>query len=188
MNLEELLQNADTLEQIAKQFGIDSNQASQIIKNAVPEISNSINENTSSKDGLKSFWKALEDHQKDPVDDMLTDPNKVDTTDGDKILGHIFGEKKQNIEENISQKQGVPASSVNGILKYLAPIIMAMLAKQALSKKPARAQTNTQAPSNNPDILESMLGKESSVTKMAKSFLDKNKDGSILDDILGNLF
>lgn len=180
MEITELLKNSGALEQLSGQFGLDNGQVEEIVKGALPEITNSINENTSTEEGLKSFWDALNDHKDAPVEEMLTNLDKVDTEDGEKILGHILGDKQEALTESLSAKQGLSAASVGGVLKYLAPVLMAAIGKQAM--KPAEKK------GDNNDLLESMLGKDSSVTKMTKSFLDKNKDGSILDDLFGNFF
>ena len=184
MDFSEILKNAGALEQIANQFGIDNTQVEGIVKNAVPEISRSINQNTSSEEGLKSFWDALNDHKDDPIEDMLIDPNKVDLEDGDKILGHIFGERKSEIEQNLSQAQGLSAGATAGVLKFLAPIIMGMIGRQVIAKKPAQVPSI----STGGGILDSFLGGDSPVSKMAKAALDQNKDGSIFDDLLGKIF
>lgn len=180
MDLTQLLQENGSINKIASQFGIDSKQVEEVINSSLPKMSEAINQNTASQDGLKSFWDALNDHQNDDVEGMLTDVNKVDTNDGDKILGHLFGENKETYVEEISQKQGLSASSVGSIMKILAPILMGVLGEQATKK--------TSNDSGLGNILDSFLGSGSSVTKMAKSFLDKNNDGNILDDLFGSIF
>lgn len=182
MDFSEILKNAGALEQLASQFGLDNTQVESIINSAVPEISNGINKNTSSEEGLKSFWDALNDHKDAPVEDMLQDVEKVDTEDGGKILGHILGERTTEVEQNLSQAQGISAGAVGGILKFLAPLIMGMIGRQAVSKKPA---VN---PEVGGGIIDSILGGDSPVSKMTKNMLDQNNDGSILDDLLGKLF
>lgn len=180
MDLTQLLQQKGSINEIANQFGLDARQVEDVINNSLPKISEAINQNTASQEGLKSFWNALNDHQNDDVEGMISDVNNVDTNDGDKILAHIFGEKKDAYVDEISQKQGISASNVGGIMKILAPILMGMLGKQTTNK--------SKTDSGFGNILDSFLGSGSSVTKMAKSFLDKNNDGNILDDIFGSIF
>ena len=190
MNFTDILKTGGALDQLDDQFGLDKSQVESIVEGALPKITENINNNASSKDGLKSFWDALNDHKDAPVEEMLSDVNKVDTTDGEKILGHIFGEDKPAVEEELSQMQGLSAASVGGIMRFLAPIIMGMIGRQVLGdKKPqVEAPEPTMKEGQGGGLLDSLLGGDSAVTKMAKSFLDKNKDGSIIDDLLGKMF
>lgn len=197
MDIKELLRNNGTLEQLAQQFGLGDSEVENVLDRTIPEISRNIKENASTEDGLSSFLNALQDHKDAPVDEMLTDVNKVDTNDGEKILAHIFGNRKQNVEQEVSQKQGISSAAVGGLMKYLAPLLMGIIAKQLTSRKPQTQtqqndpyQTDNQAGSgaSGKSILDSILGTDSPVTKKAGSMFDKNGDGSFLDDLLGGLF
>lgn len=177
MDITNLLKENGFLEKLASQYGLDSTQVEEVVSKGLPEITKSINANTSTENGLSSFMKALQDHKDDPVDEMLADPNKVDTTDGSNILSHILGDRKENLTNELSQVQGLSASSITGIFSSLAPILMGMLGKQATGGSSAGG-----------GLLDSLLGSDSPVSKMGKSFLDKDKDGSFLDDLLGGIF
>ena len=50
--------------------------------------------------------------------------------DGGKILGHVFGNRQQNVQNALSKQSGVDASSVGRILKMAAPVVMGLLGKQ----------------------------------------------------------
>lgn len=177
MDINQLLKNSGALEKLARQYGLNSTQVEEVVSRAVPEITKRIQTNTTTDGGLDSFLKALQDHKDDPVEAMLEDPAVVDTDDGDKILSHIFGDRKEPITTELSEVQGLSAPSVSGIIKHLAPILMGLLARQA--SKPTERDGG---------LLDGILGKNSSMTSMGKSFLDKDKDGKILDDVLGSIF
>lgn len=192
MDLTELLSKGGLFEQLANQYDVDTNKVEGVVKNGLPKLSEAINKNASSEQGLESFMKALKDHKDDDVDTMLTDVNKVDAEDGEKILGHIFGEEKPAVEHEISQVAGINPQAVGGILKILAPILLGLLGNSALKakKKPSTEEAEVAEATEGGlgGILDSFLGKDSNVTQMASSFLDKDKDGSIFDDVLGKLF
>lgn len=67
------------------------------------------------------------------------------------------------------------------ILVMLAPLLMGMLAKQAKTKK----MTDNNGLES---TLESMLGGRSGLGGLLTGFLDKDRDGSMIDDIIGGMF
>ncbi|HHV42619.1 MAG TPA: DUF937 domain-containing protein [Clostridiaceae bacterium] len=181
MDLSKLLAQSGLIEQLANQFNLGSDQVEKVVENGLPRISSAINENAASENGLNSFLKALTDHKDDDVKGMLQNVNKVDTEDGSKILGHIFGERKPAYEEELSQEQGISVSNVSGILSSLAPILMGLMGSQ-LKKGGKSADLGLQ------NIIGSFLGDNSSVTKAASSFLDEDQGGNFFKDLLGKIF
>src|SRR5690606_14211241 len=106
---------------------------------------------------------------------------KSDTVnDGNKILDHILGNKKNNVEKAIGIKSGLDTSSVAKILKVAAPILMGLLGNQAQQKA-------VSSPSGLEGLLGSLLGdnSENSQQSFIESILDADGDGSIMDDVAG---
>jgi hypothetical protein len=96
--------------------------------------------------------------------------NRQAVADGNAILGHILGSKdvSRKVASAASGKTGVS----EGILKQMLPMVAAM-AMGALSKqKAARA-------------VDRGTAGDSGALDMLNSFLDADKDGSAMDDILG---
>ncbi len=52
------------------------------------------------------------------------------TADGEKILGHVFGDNKANVTQNLAAKSGLDAGAIAKMLPALAPIVMGMLGKK----------------------------------------------------------
>src|SRR5205085_8901957 len=113
------------------------------------------------------------------------------SADGAGILGHIFGARKQGAEDGLARATGVSTGQGAQILALLAPLVLAQLGKMTrergigpsdlggvLAAQAAKAQ---QHPAAHPSLIESLL--------------DRNGDGSIVDDVgraglgmLGSLF
>jgi hypothetical protein len=106
-------------------------------------------------------------------------------SDGDGILGHVFGNNRTAVEQGIAQKSGVSLSKIGPLLAIVAPIVMAYLGKE-------KRQTNTGAGGLG-DLLGGLLGgatQQRSTTggglmDMLGGILDKDGDGNPLDDLLG---
>ena len=174
MDLLNLLLNqggGQSVRQLANNFGLDENQAVSALSSLLPALGQGLARNASSQGGLESLLGALTggQHQR-----YLEDPSilsQADTiNDGNGILGHILGSKEvsRQLAQQTSEKTGIGAD----ILKKMLPMV-ATLAMGALSRQTASVQQTPGASAA--DGLSSMLG----------SFLDSNRDGSIVDDVLG---
>src|SRR3546814_13729641 len=73
-------------------------------------------------------------------------------TDGAGILGHIFGGQQERAQAGVAQATGLQGGQANQLLKILAPIVMAYLAKRMFQGN------GGQAACANPDALSGILG------------------------------
>ena len=101
--------------------------------------------------------------------------------DGGKILGHVFGNRQQNVQNALSKQSGVDASSVGRILKMAAPVVMGLLGKQ-------QRQSSINDANGLTNMLGGLIGGNFHNEKQSffESILDAdNDDGSIIDDVAG---
>ncbi len=106
-------------------------------------------------------------------------------SDGDGILGHVFGNKRPAIEQGIAQKSGISMDKIGPLLAILAPIVMAYLGKE-------KRQTNT-GTGGLGDLLGGLFGggnqqqsrSGGEVMDILGGVLDKDGDGNPLNDLLG---
>jgi hypothetical protein len=130
----------DAVGAIADNLKIDSNQVSSVITNALPTLLGALQQNASTENGAASLAKALGDHA-GSAGNIISNLKINDLTDGNKILGHIFGGNLSSVISGISKKSGVASGSVNNILASIAPSLLALLGKgqQSLGKNMALA-------------------------------------------------
>lgn len=170
---------------VAGQTGQDQKKTNDLLTMALPVLTQAMKRNASSQEGAEGLLGALTSKHDgsilDNLDDLFKDGlNQEVIDDGDKILGHVLGNKKQNVTNALSQKSGIGTNDVATILKVAAPILMGILGKQS-------RQNNV---SNTNDI-SSLLGGllKGNSPKQEQSFLeailDANGDGSIVDDVAG---
>jgi len=146
-----------------------------------------VERNASTPEGAQSLMGALSNKHDGSILDNLGGlfgdgvDNEV-SNDGAKILGHVLGNRQQDVEKIIGEKSGLDSGSVANILKVAAPIIMGVLGKQA-------KQANVQSKSDLGGLLGNLLGGASnsgSVTKeqtFLEKVLDSDGDGSVIDDV-----
>lgn len=166
--------------------GTDVNKTSSVLTMALPVLMKAMERNAAaSPEGAQGLLSAITDKHDGSVLDNLgglfsggVDDNVK--TDGDKILGHVLGAKKEGIQQIIGQKAGLDASSVGNILNVAAPILMGVLGKQA-------KQNNVSSTNDLTGLLGGLLG--DSNTKEEQNFLEKildaDGDGSVIDDVAG---
>ncbi len=163
--------------QLAKQFGLDANQASSVLGQLVPALSAGVKRNAQQSSGLDGLIGAL---SKGNHAQYLEEPTRIgqqDTvTDGNKILGHLFGSKEvsRQVASHASQQTGVSSDILKKMLPVVATMVMGGLSKQSNSGGGALA-----------GLLGGASKQQSGGQSLLTSFLDADGDGSVADDLLG---
>jgi len=170
---------------VAGQTGQDETKTSGLLTMALPVLMKAMERNASTPEGAEGLMGAITGKHNGGILDNLEslfggDDNEQVTQDGDKILGHVLGNKRGGIEHVLGQKAGMDSGSVDSILKVAAPILMGVVGKQA-------KQNNVSSSNDLSGLLGSLLGGNSA--KAEQSFLEKildaDGDGSIIDDVAG---
>jgi len=175
MNLLETIlsaQGGGAVRQIGTQFGLDESQTRSVIEQLTPALARGLQRNAGSGDGLGSLLGALAsgNHQR-----YLEDPEALagqGALEGNGILGHIFGSKdvSRNVAGRAARETGVSSDVIKQMLPIVASMAMAALSRQAGQQGVVRDS----APPRQDDSAMGMLN----------SFLDADKDGSAVDDII----
>jgi len=168
-------QGSPALNQLAKQFGISETAAKQTVSEVAPALSRGLQHNISQQSGLEGLLSALKtgNHQR-YLDQPETLAGQATTTEGNAILGHILGGKdvSRRVAGHAATKTGLDSGLVKKMLPVIATLVMGSMSKQAASN----------------NLLGGLLGGEaqaSGATGLLNQFLDADKDGSVLDDLLG---
>ncbi|MFT4830386.1 MAG: hypothetical protein ACI815_000020 [Psychroserpens sp.] len=167
---------------IAGQTGNSEDKTANVLSMAMPLLMGAMKKNAASPQGAEGLMNALNSKHNGSILDNLGGlfSGGVDQsvlTDGTGILGHLFGNKQSLVENTLSQKSGLDASSVAEILKIAAPILMGFLGKQ-------KAQNNLKDADGLSSLLGSMLGGQPQQNQsLITSLLDSDGDGSVLDDV-----
>jgi len=117
----------------AKQLGINESQAQIAVAAAVPFLLSALNKNAQGG-GAEGISNALNKHDGSILDNLSGFLGQGgNQQDGLGILGHVLGNKQQNVESAISQQSGLNTAQVTQILALVAPIVMGYLGKQKQS-------------------------------------------------------
>jgi len=186
MNLTGLLSDAlndDTIKQISQQLEIDEGATNNAVQAALPMLLGGLATNSASGDGARSLLDALDrDHDGSVLDDIGGYLGDYLSGRGGSILGHVFGGQQGAVEESVSQNSGLHPSKVGPLLMMLAPIVMGALGRarreSGLGEGDLAGELGSAA--QHADASSGLLG-------VLYSLLDRNRDGSITDDIVGML-
>jgi len=185
MDMTELLRQVGGVQSVARDLGIDENEAQAGLGALLPAVLGGFKKQARAQptglDGLAGMLGGLGGGGL--LDEVLA-PRPTDVSRGNDVLGQIFGtrEVSRTVAQNAASQTGLDPA----LLKKMLPIV-AMLVAGVLSKPSSAAQ----APSNDAgmaDILGGLLGGNAGQqrgTPDLGSLLDLNRDGNPLDDILG---
>ncbi|QXP58974.1 DUF937 domain-containing protein [Olleya sp. HaHaR_3_96] len=169
--------------------GTDEAKTGSLLTMALPVLMKAMERNASTPEGAEGLMGAIQGKHNGGILDNLGDlfgggVNEEVSNDGDKILGHVLGAKKDNVTKVLGAKSGLDTGSVANILKVAAPLLMGVLGKQA-------SQNNVTSSSGISGLLSGLLGgasSEGAVTQeqnFLEKMLDSDGDGSIIDDVAG---
>lgn len=125
-NLDDLLAQIPVGE-IASRFGVDEATAESAVKQTLPGLLGGMAFNASTEEGAGKLEQALTKHETSGAKISL---DAVDTEDGEKIVGHVLGDKKTDVVNALGAQSGDSgiADLIPKLLPLLAPIIMQFLA------------------------------------------------------------
>jgi len=191
MDLRDLFQgqiNDLLVEQISNQFGIqDREKAESAVEGGFTTLLNAIAKNVASPNGAEGLAGALDrDHDGSIIDDITgflsgtRQPENTSMLNGAGILKHLLGGSQNQIVEMLGKATGLHKSQAGQILMSLAPVVMGMLGRQKKVNKLDQTSLadlitrgtqnfNRQSPTN---------------TSLITKFLDKDGDGSAMDEIV----
>lgn len=201
-SLEDLLgpqQGTEAVQQISQNVGAEPSAVNTAIQAALPMILGGLANNASTPQGAESLNQALErDHDGSLLGNLGglgglifggQETPRPRQADAGGILGHIFGNDQGRVAQEVSNQSGLGMGQVAQILMMLAPIVMGYLGQQK--------QQQQVGPDGLGGLLGGLLGGQQAAAApssgnpmmdMASSMLDRDGDGSSLDDIASMAF
>lgn len=173
MNILDAIVNAQggaAVRQLGSQFGLDEGQAASAVSALVPALAAGVQRNMQNEGGLGSLLGALSSGNHGQfIDDpaALAQPSAVETGDG--ILGHVLGSR--DVSRTVASQAAAQTGISPDVLKRMLPLV-ATLMMGALSKH-----------SGGGSSIGAGLGSGGGILSMLTPLIDKNRDGSIMDDV-----
>lgn len=182
---------------LGEQLGMDPAQTQQAVSAALPLLIGTLGRNAQQPDGAQSLLGALQrDHAGQDLGSVLQTV-LGGGGQGGQILGHVFGNRQERAAEGLGQVAGLPADKAHTLLKWLAPLALAYLAKRMFDQRAQGASapaTGTAASGVTPQVLGRELGEEEEHISrsgglgggLLGAVLDRNRDGKVdVADLVG---
>lgn len=174
-------------QQIAARLGVSETTANMAVGVAVPLILAALARNASHPQGAQDLHQAItNDHDGGILNNLMGYLGNPQEGNGTGILGHVLGDQRGDVENNLAQATGLDQSSAGNLMEIVAPLVMGAV---------GRTQRQNGFDSSG---LANYLGEQQQeqaaapgMMGMLSSMLDSNKDGSMTDDltrIAGSLF
>ena len=174
--LETILKTNDgaAVRDAARQTGLTEKQTFEGLVNLIPSLADGVKKNTTDQNGLESLINAIGSgkHERYLEKPGTVNPDEY-IKDGNSILGHILGSKdaSRQVAKQAAKKSGLSSTILKKLLPIAAGLFMASLSKNSRSKN----MFDQPVDNNNAGIL----------SKGLSMFLDQDRDGSVVDDLLG---
>ncbi len=177
MNLLDMLLNAQgspALKQLTAAFGVSEGDAKNALSALVPALARGMQNNLAQQNGVEDLLGALAkgQHQR-YIDQPGSLPAEQIAVEGNAILGHLFGSK--DVSRRVAGQAAAQTGLDAGLLKKMLPVIAAMVMGSV--SKQTGAQTRPGGLAGKTDAVN--------VGGLLTQFLDADKDGSVLDDLMG---
>lgn len=174
----------DTLRAVSKRANVQEESVRKVLSSALPALLEGFEEDAGRDEaGLEN---ALASHAQRDASDMQGFLQAADTADGEKILSHLLGGKKEALLESTSKKAGLSGNKTLLILALCAPLLLSLLGKDGKEEQE----------SNGGSILGNLMGGGSGglATVLLSSMLGGSSpsqqsgglNGALLQSLLGN--
>lgn len=184
MELTQLLSGSllnNLIKLISKKLNIPEKQVGSVITTSIPLLLKALAKNTKDPKQAEDLTNVIShDHDGSILGNLTSLFSGETQTDGNKILKHILGNDLTKTTKTIAQKTNTKSTDVQNILVTLAPLLMGTLGKVQKEKKLNTHQTK--------ELIERSAReteKEFNTGKILTDVLDKNRNGNLMDDLIG---
>jgi hypothetical protein len=188
MQITEILAQMGGLKSMAQELGVSEEQAATGAEALAPAILGGFKKQAQSQPtGLEGLGGLLGQLGGGGLLDQVLAPQPTDVSQGDNVLGQIFGSKdvSRTVAQNAASQTGLDPAILKKMLPLVAMLVAGFMAKQ--QGVGAEGQASPQQGGLG-GLLGGLLGGRGSTPGAASpglaSILDLNGDGNPLDDIL----
>ncbi len=115
---------------ISKRTKVAKQDVAKVLSAGIPALVGGMRRNAGARQGAESLSRALADHSADDTSKPAEFLKNADLKDGKKILGHVLGDDKNALVEQISRASGVTKGKTTSILALVAPLLLSLLGSQ----------------------------------------------------------
>jgi hypothetical protein len=202
-----------TVAQLSQQLGADPGTTRQAVPAALNALLGGLSQNVQRPGGAQQLENALANHDGGILDSLGGLLGGGGNTDGGGILGHIFGNHQPAVASQVGQRTGLNAGQAARLLMLLAPFVLSYLNRARQQRQQQQGQAGNLGAGSVPGtsvpmgggamessagsgpfggISDILHGERAKIEQahpehsgILGDLLDRNHDGSIMDDIAG---
>lgn len=182
MNIIQVLksENPQIFQAVGRLTGMNESELENVVNEIMPAFSKGVKTATKDETKAHEFFDTL-DRDNSQLTRYLERPEDENPDEvkhaGESFLSLIFGDKEvsRNVAKKVSEKTGVQDTNIKQSLPYLATAVMSVF-NQMYNKQGFQGQA-----------LKGDKETDSGLNNLLLEFFDADKDGSILDDLVGML-
>ena len=193
----------ETLGQLAGALGADNDAVSKGVAAALPALLGGLARNAREPEGAAALSNAMgADHDGSILDSLGAIfggsqwAQQQANRHGERILGHVFGQSRPRVEQQVQQTSGLDSSIVTKLLPLLAPVVLGYLGKKlrgggseqvanSLQQERAAVQQNDGVFGSILDMLDGDDDNDGGLMDMAGDLLKGQAGRMILGKLLG---
>lgn len=184
MQITDLIQQMGGLQSVAREFGVNGQDAERGAAALLPAILGGFQKQAQAPSGVEGLSGMLNQLGGGGLLDNVMSSQPTDVGLGNNVLGQIFGSKdvSRSVAANAASQTGLDPSMLKKLLPVLAMMAAGYMAKQQGSRAAAPAGGGLGG------LLGGLLGGGGQAAAPGgglASMLDRNGNGNPLDDIIG---
>ena len=169
------------LANLSTQLGTDQGQTQSAVSAALPLLLGALNKQADSN--ADAVAQVADQQANDSaLEDIGGFLSKSDNGAGPALVSQLFGGQRSGAEQGIAQVSGLSAGSASSLLENLAPIVIGMLGKQ---RQAGGLDAGGLAGLIGQMSGQSRQGANSGTMGLLGTLLDRDGDGSVIDDVAG---
>ena len=186
------------LRNLGQQLGIGPTQLAGAVSAALPLLIGALGRNAAQPQGASELFGALQRDHRDLDLDQVAAQAPDANADSSQMLGHIFGQRQPRAEQSLGQATGLGPGKAQMLMRWLAPIVLAYLAKRMFEQRQGgapveQAGAGDAATGSGPQVLGDILGEEKrrigqqgGLGGVLSGVLDRDRDGDVdISDLIG---
>jgi hypothetical protein len=187
MSLLEMLQQrlgGQAVDQMSRKLGADPGTTGNAIDAALPLLLAALARNATVGGQARSIDTAIsQDHDGSVLDDVPGFIDRAESSPGAGILRHVLGGRQETVQTGLGQATGLDPQRAGQLLTMLAPLVMGALGRAKREKGLDSGSLSTLLSGEQEQLQQTAPG----VMGTLGRFLDRDNDGSAMDDIGGML-
>lgn len=186
MKITDILAQMGGLQSMARELGVNEDQAANGAEALIPAILGGFKKQTQSQPGgLEGLGGLLGQLGGSSLLDQVLGPQPTDVNQGNAVLGQLFGSKdvSRAVAQNAASQSGLDPALLKKMLPMLAMLVAGFMAKQ---RGGAESPSSPEGGGLGGLLggLGGLLGGQGAAASGWASMLDLDGDGNPLDDIL----